>query len=174
MKWQKITALFCFFSRPTKTSKCATAVSPAVQNCLLRILRKRKYFVIQGRYSFAIRDSWRWDIHHSCCVGQTWLSNSSRAKSSWSRIPFFPFLFRLLAKARNWKLVHPWVLGGIQIFLTIKSKKSNSSIHPLASLSKILHTPQSHHPAHTNSHTKTYTFSDMCAHKPARALHTNS
>lgn len=38
---------------------------------------------------------WVWDIHHICCVGQTWLSNSSRVKSSFT-IPFlslFPLPF---------------------------------------------------------------------------------
>lgn len=125
--------------------------------------------------------SWRWDIHHSCCVGQTWLSNSSRVKSSWSTIPFFP-LTCFLPEARKPKTsAHLVPLGNIGIFnnmLWKKKKKTPPSI--LWQSSNLIQNPAQHPQpppscAYRNPHTNDsvpHTHSDMRAHSRALTVHT--
>lgn len=126
--------------------------------------------------------SWRWDIHHSCCVGQTWLSNSSRVKSSWSTIPFFP-LTCFLPEARKPKTsAHLVPLGNIGIFNNMLWKKKKKLLHPsfgrAPTSSKILHsTPNPRHPVHTETHTQTtvcHTHTQTCVRTVVHLLYTHS
>lgn len=133
MNWQKIKGQHCFVEVGLKIK------SKKGPHCLQLFFHqrcRREYTLLfrAGTVLLFVMYSWRWDIHHSCCVGQTWLSNSSRVKSSWSTIPFFPPYTCFHPEARKPKTsahLVPW--GNIGIFNNMLWKKP-SSIHPLAEL----------------------------------------
>lgn len=111
---------------------------------------RRKYTLLfrAGTVLLFVMYSWRWDIHHSCSVGQTWLSNSSGVKSSRSTVPFFAS-YQNTENQKTGAYSIPWgvlVRGGwgdIGIFNNMLWKKK--FLHPsilfgtAPTLSKILH-----------------------------------
>lgn len=134
---------------------------------------RRKYTLLfrAGTVLLFVMYSWRWDIHHSCSVGQTWLSSSSRVKSSRSTVPFFRFLPED-RKLKNWctlESLGAWGWGDIGIFNNMLWK---NKILPSILLEELQHYPESCTPpscAYRNPHKNT-----CVPHKKFRHVHTNS